>query len=138
MGIGTHVKKYGGDYAKLIAAVTALIVAVTGYLELAGKDEVVYQALSSKVNSMAEELSELKGQNEVMLLFLQARFGGKIIPEKARPPESVGSVRGRQKASSRPTKPIEKPMREVIVRDIRKLPKDLDALMKEQKLRTLK
>lgn len=135
--VGAHVKRYGGDYVKLIAAVTALVVAVNGYLELAGKDEVVYQALSSKVNRMAEDISGLKAQNEVVLLFLQAKFGGKIIPDKS-PPELSGSIRGsRLKASPEAPRLKSKPVGKVIVRDLQKLPKDLDTLMRQQRPRKL-
>lgn len=70
-----HLKKHGGNYAKLIAAISALTAAVNGYLDLAKKNELVYQALASKVNNMAEELAHVKGQNQVMLIFLAQKYG---------------------------------------------------------------
>lgn len=71
----SHLKKHGGNYAKLIAAISALTAAVNGYLDLAKKNELVYQALASKVNNMAEELAHVKGQNQVMLIFLAQKHG---------------------------------------------------------------
>jgi hypothetical protein len=63
------------NYAKLVGAITALTAAINGYLDLEKKNALVYQALASKVNHMAEELSELKGQNQVMMIFLARKEG---------------------------------------------------------------
>jgi hypothetical protein len=139
--VGDHVKKYGGGYATLIGAITALIVAINGYLELMRKDELVYEALSSKVNYMAEELSELKGQNSVMLVFLQSRFGGDVLPTEEpelvavpdkRPIETMSAPVVRSEREP-PRKTRQKPKPRIKIKAFQKLPVDLDSLVREQK-----
>lgn len=153
--IREHVQRNKAGYAKLVGAITALTTAIAGYTELARNNQVVYQTLAAKVNSMAEELSWLKGQNELMLIFLQAKLGGEIVPPEEvrdmatpappeprdRAPEGVGAVRGASRKSppKRREKPSEKPpkelQREVVVDAFKKLPPNLEALIAEQKLK---
>jgi len=85
----SHLKKHGGNYARLIAAVTALTAAVNGYLDLAKKNALVYEALASKVNSISTELAQLKGQNEILLEFVKTHMRrGESLPAH-RPPAVI-------------------------------------------------
>lgn len=66
-----HAKKHGMGYAKLAAAVVALTAAVNGYadlqkenLTLAKQNRVLFQAVASKVNGMAERLAYVEGRLE--------------------------------------------------------------------------
>ena len=70
-----HLRRQGMNYAKLVGAITALTAAVNGYLDLEKKNALVYQALASKVNNMATELAEVKGQNQVIMVFLARQNG---------------------------------------------------------------
>jgi hypothetical protein len=150
--IKDHVRRNRAGYAKLVGAITALTTAITGYLELERNNRIVYQTLAAKVNLMAEELSHLKGQNELMLIFLQAKLGGEIMPpEKGPLPRGENSDK-KSRATSSPTKeesnsltrrgpraerlPDEapaKPQRRVIFNAFQELPDDLEGLMKAQK-----
>lgn len=47
---------------KLIMAITALVTAINGYLELEKQNALVLQALGSKVNELAKEVSYLHGR----------------------------------------------------------------------------
>jgi len=99
----SHLRKHGGNYAKLIAAISALTAAINGYLDLAKKNELVYQALASKVNHMSTELAEVRGQNEVLMMFVKAKLGAEsdefeameeAAVEEAPPVSSLGVAAG--------------------------------------------
>jgi hypothetical protein len=85
-----HLRRQAPNYAKLVAAIGALTAAVNGYYDLAKKNELVYQALASKVNNMAVEMAEVKGQNQVILIFLAQQSGNAEMLEEmgAREPAS--------------------------------------------------
>jgi hypothetical protein len=106
-------------------------------LELTKKNELVYEALSSKVNGMAEELSELKGQNEIMLLFLQARLGGEIVPKKPVLRDLGSSLEDKDAEPPLVDRiPLEMPKKSkprVTIKAFQKLPPDLESLVKEQR-----
>lgn len=138
-----HMRNHRAGYVKLVGALTALATAVTGYLELEKSDKLVYKALTTKVNLMAEELASLKGQNELMLIFLQAKLGGEIVPApklksapKPHGPTSTGAGKAKmvprllqRLPAGAPT--IKKPK---IVEDaFQELPRDLDSLRAAQK-----
>lgn len=152
--IREHVQRNKAGYAKLVGAITALTTAIAGYTELARNNQIVYQTLATKVNSMAEELSWLKGQNELMLIFLQAKLGGEIVPPtttrdeatpapRSPPPEERGSARGAirkappvrsERLPEKPPKELQKELqKEIVVDAFKKLPPNLEALMAEQK-----
>ncbi len=77
-----HLRRNGMNYAKLVGAITALTAAVNGYLDLEKKNALVYEALASKVNNMSAELSEIKGQNQVILIFLSNQAGGEMMMDE--------------------------------------------------------
>jgi hypothetical protein len=69
--IKRHVKKHGAGYVKLTAAIGALTVAINGYatlqednLTLAKQNRVLFQAVATKVNGMAEKLAYIEGRME--------------------------------------------------------------------------
>jgi len=70
-----HFRRHAKNYAKMVVAVTGLTAAVNRYLDLEKKNEVVYEALAEKVNGISRELSELKGQNHILLMFIRSRMG---------------------------------------------------------------
>lgn len=72
-GVKKHVKKHGVGYTKLIATIAALTVAINAYtdlqkenLSLAKENRVLFQAVATKVNGMAEELAYMRGRVDGM------------------------------------------------------------------------
>ena len=68
-GVRRHVKRNAGGYARLVAALGALTVAINGYAELSKQSAVLgdqnalaFQALATKVNSMAERMAYMQGR----------------------------------------------------------------------------
>lgn len=60
-----HAKKHGVNYVKLIGAITALTAAVNGYLDLAKQNELMLQALGSKLNGISLKVAFLEGKHSV-------------------------------------------------------------------------
>lgn len=88
-----HLRRHGKNYAKIAIAITGLTAAIDRYLDLEEKNSVVYEALAGKVNGLSRELSELKGQNHILLVFIQSRMGaemGSLEPGFAEDTYSMG------------------------------------------------
>lgn len=132
-----RVRKHTINGAKLVTAITALTFAVSGYLELAKRNELVYRALASKVNNMAEELSEVKGQNQVLMIFVQARMGSMMesMPADASPVEpdffdgGLKSVSIQGMESYDEIEAEEEETTKMVIQAYQELPESLDDLM---------
>jgi len=72
-------KKHTINGAKLIAAIGTLTAAVNGYLDLEKKNELVLQALASKINALSQEVAYLKGR-------LDATAAVEAVPAEPTPP----------------------------------------------------
>jgi hypothetical protein len=55
---------------KFVVALGGLGAGVNEYVDLAERNRFMYEALSSKVNNMAEELAMIRGQNQMLLMML--------------------------------------------------------------------
>lgn len=63
--IKEHAKKNVANYTKVIAALATLTAAVNGYLNLAEQNELMLQALGSKLNSLAVKVAYMEGRLDV-------------------------------------------------------------------------
>jgi len=91
--VAKHAKRHGLGYAKLAAAIGALVVAINGYTalqktntNLAKENRVLFNAVAKKVNSMSEELAYLRGRVEGM----KHEEATEAVEEKIKPLEANG------------------------------------------------
>jgi hypothetical protein len=54
------------DAAKIVMAITTLVVAYNGYRDLENKNALVLEALGSKLNALAEKVSYLEGRLQAL------------------------------------------------------------------------
>jgi hypothetical protein len=108
-------------YAKLAAAIGALAVAINAYtdlqkenLDLAKENRVLFQAVATKVNSMAEELAYMRGRVDGMRPEEAERAAEEkitVIEPTAPANKPKPSSRGKKTGMSKPRKAASTPKR---------------------------